>query len=125
MQVTVEFTGPSGEFHVDAFWDGGACWRVRFSPEQTGRWQWRTRCSRPDDSGLHGIEVSSIATKRRRGMSGSQTARSEFPRTGATLSMQMALPSSGSPTLHGTALSNPVRPTGIFISRTAAGRDSA
>ena len=54
VRVTVEFTGPSGEFHVDAFWDGGACWRVRFSPGQTGRWSWRTHCSCPDDSGLHG-----------------------------------------------------------------------
>jgi hypothetical protein len=56
VRVTVQFTGPSGEFNIDAFWDGAACWRVRFSPEHTGRWSWRTDCSRPDDSGLHGKE---------------------------------------------------------------------
>ena len=56
VRVVVEFTGPSGSERTEAFWDGDACWRVRFSPRQTGRWSWRTCCSRPEDTGLHGRE---------------------------------------------------------------------
>ena len=38
----VEFTGPGGtRVQRPAFWDGGRTWRVRFSPDRTGRWQWR------------------------------------------------------------------------------------
>jgi uncharacterized protein DUF4038/uncharacterized protein DUF5060/collagenase-like protein with putative collagen-binding domain len=37
----VEFTGPGGRVHLPAFWDGGRTWKIRFSPEQTGRWTWR------------------------------------------------------------------------------------
>jgi len=40
----VTFSGPDGsETTVDAFWDGGNTWRVRFSPGQTGKWTWRAR----------------------------------------------------------------------------------
>ncbi len=50
----VEFTAPSGaKITVPGFWDGQRLWKVRFSPEETGRWTWRTRCSRQDDSGLN------------------------------------------------------------------------
>jgi hypothetical protein len=50
--VQVVFTAPSGRtVPVDAFWDGGRVWRVRFSPDETGEWQWRTSAE-PKDSGL-------------------------------------------------------------------------
>lgn len=53
--VSVEFTSPSGKRStVDAFWDGGKVWRVRFSPTEAGRWRWRSECSHPADKGLHG-----------------------------------------------------------------------
>lgn len=54
--MQVVFTAPSGRsLPVDAFWDGGAVWRVRFSPDETGEWQWRTSAE-PKDPGLDGRE---------------------------------------------------------------------
>ena len=55
--VTVTFTAPSGrERRVDAFWDGGRTWRMRFCPDETGEWSWRSECSDASDSGLEGKE---------------------------------------------------------------------
>lgn len=55
IEVSVEFTGPAGAREtVPAFWDGGRTWRVRFSPERTGLWKYRTRTSDGTDPGLHG-----------------------------------------------------------------------
>lgn len=56
LEVAVRFTAPSGAAHgVDAFWDGGQTWRVRFSPDETGPWSWQTRCAaRPALDGLQG-----------------------------------------------------------------------
>lgn len=54
--VTVEviFTSPSGKRHVvEAFWDGGRTWRIRFSPDEVGEWKWETKYS-TDDRGLKG-----------------------------------------------------------------------
>src|SRR6266850_1725401 len=40
------FTSPSGEnFKIHGFWDGGRTWRVRFSPNQPGKWTYKTTCS--------------------------------------------------------------------------------
>ena len=51
--LEVEFTGPGGKKSTRlGFWDGGRTWRVRFSPDQTGKWIWRSRCRQ--DSGLNG-----------------------------------------------------------------------
>ena len=45
---------PLGETNeVDGFWDGGRTWRVRFSPDQPGRWKFRTPCSDKTNDGLH------------------------------------------------------------------------
>lgn len=42
VQARVEFKSPSGQKHViSAFWNGGHTWRVRFSPEEKGRWEYR------------------------------------------------------------------------------------
>ncbi|MBN1247271.1 MAG: DUF4038 domain-containing protein [Anaerolineae bacterium] len=60
VDLEVTFTGPSGQTQVvDAFWDGGNTWRVRFAPEAVGTWTWRSSCSDDactnyrTDSGLH------------------------------------------------------------------------
>ena len=52
--LRVVFTSPLGETNeVDGFWDGGRTWRVRFSPDQPGRWKFRTTCSDTANVGLH------------------------------------------------------------------------
>jgi hypothetical protein len=54
ISLRVVFTSPLGETNeVDGFWDGGKTWRVRFSPDQPGRWKFRTACSDGANSGLH------------------------------------------------------------------------
>lgn len=54
IQVEVDFRSPSGKAHtVAAFWDGDKTWKVRFSPEETGVWTYRTRSSKESDLGLH------------------------------------------------------------------------
>jgi hypothetical protein len=38
--LEVQFTAPSGKEHtVLGFWDGGRTWRVRFMPDEVGRWK--------------------------------------------------------------------------------------
>src|SRR4249920_2840787 len=52
VRLGVVFTGPSGESTVvNAFWDGGKIWRVRFSPGEVGKWIYSTACS---DANNHG-----------------------------------------------------------------------
>lgn len=53
VQVSVEFESNGQKKTVEAFWDGGTTWRVRFSPDFRGHWTWRSRGSRCEDSGLH------------------------------------------------------------------------
>ena len=53
--VSVDFTAPDGKLRiVEAYWDGENTWRVRFSPELTGEWTYRTHASHPDDKRLDG-----------------------------------------------------------------------
>jgi hypothetical protein len=55
VDVEVHFRDASGRTKVvNAFWDGASHWRVRFSPDALGPWQWETSCSRTADVGLHG-----------------------------------------------------------------------
>jgi len=55
VQVDVTFTSPSGKTQdAMAFWDGGRLWKVRFSPEELGKWTYRTRSSNAADAGLDG-----------------------------------------------------------------------
>lgn len=52
--VRAEFTAPSGSKHlVDAFWDGGRGWRLRFAPDEVGQWTWESNCSDTLNAGLH------------------------------------------------------------------------
>lgn len=49
------FISPAGETNkVYGFWDGGGTWRVRFSPNQLGKWTYTTTCSDSQNKGLHG-----------------------------------------------------------------------
>ncbi|MFW5751244.1 MAG: DUF4038 domain-containing protein, partial [Planctomycetota bacterium] len=49
-EAEVVFTAPDGsQRRGSLFWDGGAIWRFRFSPDQCGVWQWHTRSA---DQGL-------------------------------------------------------------------------
>ena len=57
VSMRVQFTAPSGREHVvDAFWDSGSTWRVRFCPDEVGTWRWATASSDPGDEGLHARE---------------------------------------------------------------------
>jgi len=52
--LTVLFTSPLGETNlVYGFWDGDKTWRVRFAPNQPGRWTYKTTCSDTANQGLH------------------------------------------------------------------------
>jgi hypothetical protein len=54
VSLRVIFKSPLGETNeVDGFWDGGRTWRVRYSPDQPGRWKFRTTCSDKSNDGLH------------------------------------------------------------------------
>ncbi len=53
-QLTAVFTSPKGEPRkVYGFWDGAKIWRVRFMPDETGRWTYKTICSDARNKGLH------------------------------------------------------------------------
>ena len=53
----ITFRSPSGMVReVDGFWDGGHDWRVRFMPDEAGEWQYVTRCSDRNNTGLHQLE---------------------------------------------------------------------
>ncbi|MGH2614568.1 MAG: DUF4038 domain-containing protein [Thermomicrobiales bacterium] len=55
VEVSVELTAPSGARHrAVAFWDGGRVWRVRFCPDEVGKWRYGSVCSDATDPGLHG-----------------------------------------------------------------------
>jgi hypothetical protein len=57
IQLEVDFASPSGKKHtVLAFWDGGRTWKVRFSPDEVGKWTFRTRSTPASDRGLNGRE---------------------------------------------------------------------
>ena len=54
IKVRIEFTSPSGKKRtLLAFWDGGRLWRMRFSPDETGNWTYKTICSDRNNDGLH------------------------------------------------------------------------
>lgn len=53
MTVPVVFTAPSGRTcRLQAFWDGGQTWRIRFRPDEVGEWSWRTESFNSADTGL-------------------------------------------------------------------------
>lgn len=57
VDLDVEFAAPDGTVRrVPAFWAGGGEWRVRFAPQRTGTYEYRTVCSDETNEGLHGRE---------------------------------------------------------------------
>jgi hypothetical protein len=61
--LEVAFKAPSGQVHkVQAFWDGGRTWRVRFAPDEVGPWSYSTVCADAANSGLHGQSGSFVVT---------------------------------------------------------------
>lgn len=61
--LKVRFVSPLGEaFEVDGFWDGGKVWRVRFAPDQPGRWTYASTCSDASNRGLHGQTGAFLCT---------------------------------------------------------------
>ena len=54
VMLNCTFRSPSGqEITVETFWDGDSVWRVRFMPNEIGKWTFRTTCSNEHDDGLH------------------------------------------------------------------------
>jgi len=50
LRVTATFRSPSGrQFVVEGFYDGDDEWRVRFMPDELGRWRWFVRTEPPDE----------------------------------------------------------------------------
>ncbi len=48
------FISPSGRTKVlRGFWDGGTDWKVRFLPDELGKWKWKTDCTDKNNKGLH------------------------------------------------------------------------
>jgi putative membrane-bound dehydrogenase-like protein len=77
VQVTASaaFIQPDGrQRSIPLFWDGGAKWKVRFSPDVIGAWRWSVNSS---DPGLHGTEgtFNCVASTNHGGI----TARTGFP----------------------------------------------
>jgi Protein of unknown function (DUF4038)/Domain of unknown function (DUF5060)/Putative collagen-binding domain of a collagenase len=61
--LSIDFVSPLGETNrVPGFWDGEKIWRVRFSPDIPGRWNFTTRCSDRANSGLNKQTGSFICT---------------------------------------------------------------
>jgi hypothetical protein len=53
--LTAMFTSPKGAPRtVYGFWDGAKTWRLRFLPNEIGRWTYKTSCSDSKNQGLHG-----------------------------------------------------------------------
>ncbi len=57
LTLDVIFTDPGGVTRrVPAFWDGGKVWKVRYASPIAGVHRFRSECSDPADTGLHGVE---------------------------------------------------------------------
>ena len=55
----VNFTSPTGiKKTINGFWDGEQTWKVRFMPDETGRWTYETICSDTKNKGLNGQKGS-------------------------------------------------------------------
>jgi hypothetical protein len=56
-RFAVRFVSPTGRTRtVPGFWDGGRLFRVRFSPDEEGAWNWETDASDTANAGLHGVK---------------------------------------------------------------------
>ena len=61
------FTAPSGRaYKINGFWDGDKNWKVRFMPNEVGKWTYQTHCSDEDNDGLHARTGSFVCEKNQR-----------------------------------------------------------
>lgn len=75
-RLAVHFTSPTGRIRtVNAFWDGGRNWKVRFMPDETGAWSYVSEMTGATDAGLHGMRGSFEAV--------ANTTRGDLYRRGA------------------------------------------
>ncbi len=73
--LMVQFISPLGETNeASAFWDGGPIWRVRFAPDQPGKWTFRTTCSDATNAGLNHVSGEFLCT--------AASGRTQFDRHG-------------------------------------------
>jgi hypothetical protein len=57
LNVDVVFTDPKGrELQVPAFWAGGKSWKVRYASPLVGKHQFVSKCSNPNDEGVHDLK---------------------------------------------------------------------
>jgi hypothetical protein len=62
-ELRIVFTSPSGRSRmIYGFWDGDRTWKVRFSPNELGKWFYSTSCSDKKNSGLHNQSGTFICT---------------------------------------------------------------
>lgn len=53
----VRFQSPTGKVKtINGFWDGDKTWRIRFAPDETGKWSFTSNCSDTLNAGLHAIK---------------------------------------------------------------------
>ncbi len=62
-------TRPDGRapWTIPLFWDGGAEWKLRLAPDETGAWRWTVRSNDPGLDGRRG-EFECVASNRRGGL---------------------------------------------------------
>ena len=59
LEVSATFSGPDGKIITrPAFWDGGNTWKIRFAPTAIGKWNMKTSCSDPSNTGLHQVTAT-------------------------------------------------------------------
>lgn len=64
LELRATFQSPSKRtVTVRGFWDGAATWRVRFSPDETGTWTFRTNTIPANHPGLHGQQGTFRVTR--------------------------------------------------------------
>ncbi len=62
-ELKLSLTSPSGEQRtVRGFWDAEQTWRVRFAPNEVGKWSYVTACSDRSNAGLHGQTGGFVCT---------------------------------------------------------------
>ena len=62
-QLDATFTAPSGQTRkAPGFWDGKNTWKIRFSPNETGKWTYKTACSDKSNKALDGQSGSFTCT---------------------------------------------------------------
>ncbi|MBA2564135.1 MAG: DUF5060 domain-containing protein [Gemmatimonadetes bacterium] len=84
LSATATFTGPGGETRsVPLFWDGGATWRARFSPDIAGGWSWVTSSANPGLDGKSG-SFECVTSPRRGGIRARTGAPYHFEREEGT-----------------------------------------